>query len=460
MREKIMPLLSSAEEKQKKLLIITSSGGGGLIQAANAKEQAARAKDPNVVIIRTDVLRDWMGKGFGKFCCNKWNMAQIKGDVSALTWLIWAQFLFDYFCWPNFFFRSLWILFKMDVDEVIDTQPMGTSAFLKAIRIYNKKRGKNLRLEKVLVDLPTKQATHFFYPIKRLGKRDRPFLKLTTIAPLLEEGQTAEDFWQKNCRLSDADINYEDVYVRQSFRKFQNKLKTNDFFPLFIRYKDTEELSFLKKSCKRGSLACEVKEDKIHFSIPPQALLITVLLGSQPASEATFNYMKKFVQLARETNASKIPIYLFVFCAEHQARQMTLFRKVTEYICRMKEYPKNLSVIPFSFQSDDVIASLFYRSDITCTRSGGQTAMELMCVSSGEIWIHSEAQKDLSKTKELSFDQLLEGIPGWEAANACYLQKVCGAKIVTPETISPLARRFFRSRESASGSSRDRESIA
>lgn len=459
MREKIMSL-SQSKEKPKKILIITSSGGGGLIQAANAKEQEARAKDPSAIIVRKDILKDWMGKGFGKFCCNRWNGAQIKGDVATLTWLIWAQFLFDYFCWPNFFFRSLWILFKMDIDEVIDTQPMGTSAIVKAIRIYNKKRDKSLKLEKVLVDLPTKQATHFFHPIKRLGKSDRLFLKLTTIAPLLEEGETAEEFWQKNCRLSDSDIHYEDVYVRQSFRKFQNKPRTTDSFPLFIRYKNKEELNFLKKTCGRGPLAFEIKEDEVHFSIAPQALVITVLLGSQPASEATLNYVKKFAQIARETNASKMPIHLFVFCAEHQPRHTTLFRKVVESISRMKEYPKNLSVIPFSFQNDDVIASLFYRSDLSCTRSGGQTAMELMCVSSGEIWIHSETKKDSDKKKEISLEQLLEGIPGWEAANACYLQKVCGAKIVTPETFAPLARRFFRSNERTSGTSRDLESIA
>lgn len=458
MREKIMPLSPSAQNQPKKLLIITSSGGGGLIQAANAKEQEAKVKDPKTVIIRRDVLKDWMGREFGKFCCNQWNGAQIKGDVAALTRLIWFQCLFDYCSWPIFFFRALWILFKMDIDEVIDTQPMGTSAMIKAIRIYNKRRGKALKLEKVLVDLPTKRATHFFYPIKRLSKADRPFLKLITIAPLLEGGETAEEFWQKNCRLSDADIHYEDVYVRQSFRKFRNKPRTLAPFPLFIRYKNKEELNFVKKSCSKGPLTFEIKGDELHFSIAPQAAVVTVLLGSQPASEATSNYVKKFVQIARETNL-KMPIYLFVFCAEHQLRQMSLFRKVAESISRTKEYPKNLSIVPFSFQDDDVIASLFHRSDLSCTRSGGQTAMELMCVGSGEIWIHSET-KNSDKKKELSLEQLLEGIPGWEAANACYLQKNCGAKIVTPETFAPLARRFFRSSERSSGASRDFESIA
>lgn len=458
MREKIMPLLVAGPEKCKKVFIITSSGGGGLIQAANAKEQEARVNDPNVIILRKDVLRDWIGKKFGKFCCNRWNQAQINGDVSALKRLIGVQFIFDYFSWPIFFFRSLWILFKEDVDRVIDTQPMGTSAILKAIRIYNYKMGKALKLEKVLVDLPTKMATHFLRPIRRLSKADRLLLKLITINPLLEEGETAEDFWQKNCRLSNSDIQYEEVYVRQAFRKFQNKPKTTESFPLFIRYKHKEELELLKKSYGRGSLRAQVKGDEVHFSIVSQARVATVLLGSQPASEATLSYVKKFAQIAREFSSSKVPTYLFVFCADHESHQMTLFRKVVDYVTRIKEYPKNFSVIPFSFQSDDVIASLFHRSDLTCTRSGGQTAMELMCVSSGDMWIHSEAKKD--SKKELSTDELLAGIPGWEAANASYLQKLCKAKIVTPETFAPLARRFFRLNEKLASPTRELESTA
>jgi hypothetical protein len=96
-----------------------------------------------------------------------------------------------------------------------------------------------------------------------------------------------------------------------------------------------------------------------------------------------------------------------------------------------------------SFQNDETIASVFYRSDLTCTRSGGQTAMELMCVMQGEIWIHSEAIKEPGQTEALTMDQLLRGIPGWEAGNAVYLHRFRRAKIVTPETFMPLGRQVF-----------------
>jgi hypothetical protein len=60
--------------------------------------------------------------------------------------------------------------------------------------------------------------------------------------------------------------------------------------------------------------------------------------------------------------------------------------------------------------------------------------MELMCVSTGSIWIHSEAKKG---------QDLVKGIPGWEAASALYLQKLRGAKIVAPNTIHSLVRKLY-----------------
>jgi hypothetical protein len=425
-------------------LIITSSGGGGLIQAAVAKEQEARANDPNIEIVKRDVMKDWMNKRFGQFCVNRWNNAQLRGDVATQKFCAWAQNYAEYLFWPNLFACTLYTLFKSDIDRVIDTQPMGTSAILLAIRIFNRKRNKDVRLEKVLVDLPTKKATHFFGPIKKLSRKNRAYLKLVTIAPLLEEGQTAEDFWQTNCSLKEKEVCYEDVYVRQSFRKFKNKPRTQEMMTLKVRYKNEEELKLMKKALEKGTLKPNVRSNEVEFQIAPQDKVITILLGSQPANEATLNYVKKFLQIAKESESAKTKTHLFVFSADHvEGEKSSLFCKVSDYVAKLKDYPKNFSVVPFSFQNDDVIAPLFFRSDLTCTRSGGQTAMELMCVSRGEIWIHSEAKKKEDQD-ELTMDDLLSGIPGWEAENAIYLQKIRGAKISTPETFASEGRRLLR----------------
>ena len=81
------------------------------------------------------------------------------------------------------------------------------------------------------------------------------------------------------------------------------------------------------------------------------------------------------------------------------------------------------------FQCDDVIASLYYRSDATFTRSGGLTAMELMSVAQGQIWIHSETRHGT-----INGESLGRGMPIWERGNASYLQEKKGARFITPET--------------------------
>ncbi|MBM3183943.1 MAG: hypothetical protein FJZ64_01385 [Chlamydiae bacterium] len=439
-----MTLSMPASLKPKKLLIVTSSGGGGLIQTANAKEQEERELDPTVEIIRIDILEDWMGKKFGRFCSWSWNQAQQNGNVNALRFLSSCQSLFDYVFWPYFFLRALIVVFKEEIDRVIDTQIFAMSAFVKALRIYNRLRGKKILIQKVLVDLPTNSAGHFFRPIKRLNPKDRrAMLQVTSIAPLLEEGQTAEEFWQKHCGLSEKEIHYREGCVRKAFRKYRHRKRDENPISVTIRYKSKEELELIEKCLQRNALKAELKHGEIHFSIPAKDRVGTILLGSQPAKEATFNYVKKFLQAVKEAGESGQTSHLFVFCSEHASNQKTLFREVAEYVFQEGKDLSNFSVIPFSFQSEETIASLFFRSDLTCTRSGGQTAMELMCVCSGEILVHSEAKKNSSNKDEgLTLQELLSGILRWEAASALYLKKVCNGKIITPETISPSYKRL------------------
>lgn len=422
------------ETKPKKLLIITSSGGGGLIQTANAKEQEFLAKDSELVIVRRDLLKDWAP--FSNFMINFWNQAQKSGKIWAQMICVKGQFIVDFFLFPYIFFHTLSILFKEeDVYHIIDTQPLGTSAIIKAVRIFNQRRGKNVRVEKVLVDLPTKEATHFFRQIKKLSRRNRKLLQLTTIAPLLEEGETAEQFWQMTCGLSEKEVNCEEVYVRQAFQQYKGKERPAEPLLIKVQTKNEEEIELMQKTFNRGSVKSKIQGSEVEFQIAPEDRMVTILLGSQPAAEATVNYVKRFISIAREF--SQVITHLFVFCADHKPAEKSLFRQIVDLSSEIKDYPKNLSIIPFSFQNESVIAPLFYRADITCTRSGGQTAMELMCVSTGEIWIHSESKKG---------EDLLRGIPGWEAASALYLQKLHGAKIVTPDIFMPEARRILQAK--------------
>jgi hypothetical protein len=230
-------------------------------------------------------------------------------------------------------------------------------------------------------------------------------------------------------------LRYEDYYVRQSFIKYQNLERKHEPMILKTRYRNLEEWELIEKTIRRGTPQFQKNDAEIEFLILPETLVCTILLGSQPANDATFNYVKKFIEIVKNKDCQDIFIHLFVFCANHQPQQLSLFKRVADFIYNWSDYPDSLTVIPMSFQGDDVIAPLFFRSDITCTRSGGQTAMELMSAGRGKIWVHSEAKKD---NGILTNEELLQGIPGWESANASYLQHVKNAEIVTPETFEPL----------------------
>ena len=161
----------------KNILIIAASGGGGLIQAANAKKQELSEKYPGCKIVYRDVLLDWIGRPIGPWAVRMWNKWQKKGDIKSLERLLSKQWLADILFWPQIFIRALKILFREEIDIVIDSQNVGTSAVLTALRIYNTKRNKNVFLEKVVVDLPTKLNTHYFKPIKKIKEKNKKYLR-------------------------------------------------------------------------------------------------------------------------------------------------------------------------------------------------------------------------------------------------------------------------------------------
>lgn len=413
----------------KSLLIITCSGGGGLIQAAKAKEQEVKRLDSNIKIIKRDLLKDWASKKMGRFCINLWDRAQKHGRVKLLELVTGNIILADILFGPSVFFALFRLLMKEDIEYVIDTQPLCTKAIVRAIRLHNFLRKKKVTLEKVLVDLPTNRAKWFFSPIKKLSAKDRKIFTFISIPPLLQPGQTADDFWKKYCKMSEKDICYKDYYVRESFEQYRNKELPSIPFIFSVKYKNQEEKVWMEKIVQRGPITTSFeKDDSIQFKIEPNAKVITILLGSQPAFDATMTYMTRMVELSREYNED--PIYIFAFCSHHHEGKKSLFSELCKQLDSMENFPSHVSAIPLTFQNENVIAALFYRSNLTCTRSGGQTCMELMAVMQGEIWIHSESKL---KGKKPTLKKLLKGIAKWEAGNALYLRDRRGAHIVTPE---------------------------
>lgn len=398
------------------------------MQAAKAKEQEFRKEYPGVNVIRKNLLTNWIGKFIGNFGESRWNIAQRKGDIRVQERLINLQKYAEYLFWFQIFYWSLRTLFDEEIDRVIDTQCIGTSPILKAIRLYNRKTKKRVYLEKVVVDLPTKRATHFFRTVKKLSEKDRQYFKLITIDPLCEENETPEQFWKEQCNLTLKEIHYEYYYIRDYFRQYQDRLRTTDPFSVLIHVQGSAEAALIERAFKKGRIRGKACKDSFDFQILPRDKLFTILLGSQPSTNATLNYVKQIIKVVEAYGDPQRNYHLFVYCSDYIPGEKSLSYQVCEALAGAKNYSKNLSVIPMSFQDERVIAPLFYRSNVTITRSGGQTAMELMSVMRGQIFIHSES-------KRVDRESLLKGIPGWESGNAVYLEEKKGAKIVTPDTL-------------------------
>lgn len=417
------------EKKRKKLLLITTSGGGGHLQAAKALAIKALSEDPTTEIIQKDIFIDIVSKLFGKGFVFLWNFPQRRGNVKFLMFLIKNTPTADILFAPVIFTKILYLILREGIDQIVDTQPIGTSAIIKAIKLARKITRKPLKLEKIVTELPTDSVVHFFKPIKNLSPNDRSFLRLISTFPLLNENQTADAFWQKNCGLKEKEVCYESFPLRPSFHKYTNtERKHNKRVEIKIHVNSTEEKFLITDTIKKGSLHSEIYRDNIAITIEPNDKVSTILLGSQPTEEATLKYLKKYIEIMRRLGIDERHL-LFVFCNTHHEHRNSLLKRVHTLVQKAEHYPENLNIIPMCFQCDDVIASLYYRSDATFTRSGGLTAMELMSVSHGQIWIHSETRHGTINRESLG-----KGMPIWERGNASYLQEKKGARFITPET--------------------------
>ncbi|MFA5250698.1 MAG: hypothetical protein WC371_04770, partial [Parachlamydiales bacterium] len=373
-----------------KILLITSSGGGGLLLSATAKEQEIKQQDPLAKIIRKDLLLDWMGPVIGGFGRWYYNWAQKNGRVFWQNLLVRCNLYADKLFFPFIFYRTLKVLLEEEIDEVIDNQPVGTSAIIKAVRCYNYWKKKHLKLEKILVDLPTRHYRFLLKSLKNLSKKDKTYLRLVTIEPLLETDQSEADFWKKYAGLKLEQIVYEKYVIRTPFKKLMGKRREHKTCPIKIRVSSEPEKNFFERFLACNSSPVQRLFDGYEFLINPEDRLIVLLLGSQPARNATYQYVEKIMQLVQSRSEH---YYLFVFADRFKHQKNNLFARLF-LLCANK--PKNLSLVPMSFQEDETIANLFHRSDLTLTRSGGHTIMELMAVAKREKWIHSEAKKSES----------------------------------------------------------------
>ena len=418
---------------KKTCLLLTSSGGGGHLEATAAIAHELHETQPELRVIQRDILKDWMGRWFGRFLPEAWNYAQKRGNLIVQKLLCLFIPSFHILCWLPVFFNALYLLLRKNVTWIIDSQPFGGHPIFKAIRLVEKWKGVSICYEKVLVDLPTVEAGHYFVPIKKLSQKDKNRLFIHTLEPLLEEGQTEEEFWQLHTGVPLKNISYASMPLRPSFKALDLPLSKHKPITIAPRICSENEWSLLQPILKLGKLETDYCDPYLDLTIPPQAKVTTLMLGSQPAYKATQQYVKHFIDLKR--NAPDRHDILFVFC-----RKKNLLKNVCHQIMTVEEFPDNLTIIPLTFQDDSVIAPLIARSDATITRSGGMTTMELLTTMQGQVYVHSEAK---IRNTDAPVEAYLKGIPYWEKGNAQYLIAKKDARITTPDQFPALANNYF-----------------
>lgn len=425
--------------------MITSSGGSGHLQAAKAKNREILLQYPEAKIITIDLLVDWLGKRLGGSFAKMWNNAQSSGNVAALNFYSTAQPAADAFFFLPIFIHAIYTLLKEDIDQVIDTQPMGTKALLKAVRFVNYYKKKHIKVKKIVTDLPSNEAFHFFLPIRHLSKKDKQVLQLFTTTPLLTNpNQTPDQFWKTNCNLSENEVFYNQLPIRSSFNQFEKShpLKNSPLI-LNIFSNNSKDTHLIHRALSFGSAKAARKKNAITYSIDPKDKVAILMLGTYPHKKTALSYIKGFIKIFQENNYLNRKDHLFVLCSHKKTTKTSLQEDINRLLEKTSNYPKNLTIVPLPYQDDQIIASLLHRSDATFTRSGGLTSMELLTVCHGQIYIHKNPHQIPKIYRFIKRNNAPQGMPPWEIGNARYLQAKKGAKFTSPDTLKDSCRSYF-----------------
>lgn len=421
-------------------LVITTSGGGGHLQAAAAKKNEIHHLYKATKIFEKNIVESAGGKLLGKFMIDVvWNNAQRKGSVKALNICAYSIPIFDILFWIPVFFQIFSMLKNHDIDHVTDTQPMATSAIASATYLYKKLSGKEIFIEKVLTELPTTKSRHYLRPIRKLSTKKRNLLRLLTTHPLLGHHANEEDFWFNEAGLRLDQVLYKTLPIRPAF--IDTKLALDQQLQLHISLKNSHEHSLLHHLLQDKAT---FEHDFFTLSINKDAQVVTMMLGSQPLQEASINYVKNFIRFVKDTFSSQ-EYWFFIFCSDKKFEPIPLQQRIYSLITSWEDFPKNLTIVPMSPQTDAVIAPLYARSQATITKAGGITAMELLHTAQGKIWIHYENPPVFVEKIRKWFPRANKGMPKWEYGNVLYLQEKKHASFVNTNSFYLNCCEYFSS---------------
>ncbi len=486
-------------------LILTSSGGGGHITAAKAKkEEAIKAKTPEKAIRVIDLMgivsptsiadnqgEPWVptyrvlvpskSKGVrkkdvfsGEANTKKWDDLQKQGgmeSVRALEGLVDKQWMAESIQYNSVYENVMKFLeANPDVTRIIDTQALSTPAVCAAVCDFNAKRGKDIKVTKVVTEFLTHKATHFLGPLGALKEEHREVLTVEVVAPpLLGPGETIEQFYAQHGvtgikfdYLSERGV---EPNVRKEFRDMDFNMNGTIVIKANVKEGAVNEADFLQKALEGVATVKPMVDNQPNgnkeFTIQKGAKdkLITITMGSQ-VSKTILEYIDKFIDDASKLTDAELQgnVYFCLVGLKNPDKpgpgEVNFYKQVNEHIAKRikeveaagKSIPSKVKILPLGFQDGKQMASLLQTSDMLVTRSGGMSSIEAEYTQrknpKRRTYVHSEMQVSNPATFPLhNYDAVYEGLIAgtvkWEGGNAEYLmaQKHVKASLCSPTAI-------------------------
>lgn len=429
-------------------LILSDECGTGHEEATKSiMASLEKANRSGLKVIKADVLRTTFGNCIANKAIRDWNDKLKREDVKALNNYLKYQWVDEWVLSIITFFRFLIYLSWNRIDTIISTQPLGTKAIVRAVRVVNWLRrccccrGQQIKYSMVLTELPNEKTLNFLPPVKRLNANDRKVFRLIALKPLLGRAKDEEEFWQKNAGLSKkkGEVIHDKPPLRHAFSLITPGQQISS---LEVKYgSDPTELKLMGETCG-DDLSTRAANGKLAFDIEPDEKVMMLMLGGQASIKATKQYVEHFIKRFKPSSTIHKKHYLFVFCGKHAAGQNSLLQQVHDIVAKARrnnQLSDQLCIVPLSFQDGEQIAPLMARSDLTITKSGGLTAMEVNAVVQRKIFLHASYD---AITNPSESELIAKGMPMWEGGNADYLCKMRGATVINPQTFSRITDPF------------------
>lgn len=378
------------------VLIITTSGGGAHLTTAEALKEGLSAGKISLAtpqsIKSVDILKEWVGTP-GIFGTHMWNLYMKQGNTKKLQNLMVLQRYSDYLFALPVFLHLIFYLLKHPIDTIYDCQPLTTRTILRALWVMEKVFKRHIDIVKVITEPSHAYLDQYLVPIAKLPKYLKKRLYIWGSEPLRQHpDERAKDFW-KNISGIEAHqlLNQGTFPVRLAF--IENK-RFADYKQLTFKANHIAEVKWLKKyfNLSINSTIANNGIESFQIQLPFQALVFTIMLGSQGTEDATVNYVEQIIE-----HFDSEQIYLFVYTGKIDFQEG--IRPRLKQLIDNK--PTRTNVCPFSYQPALNLAPLMARSNITITRSGGATSMELLTLNQGHCLIHSNNHGEEDETKRL-----------------------------------------------------------